>query len=99
MYGEGKDGARVLVRLNVEMKGGQGCCGPSQMLRGKDRTTLPQALRDVGMSWEEYHDVFGAQLDAIENEHFPESCCRGCVATTPKIGCCFFGDLLTVGCL
>ena len=99
VYGEGKDGEKVLVRLNMAMKGGQGCCGPSQMLRGKDRTTLPQAFRDVGMSWEEYHDVFVAQLDAIENEHFPESSCRGCVAFAPKLGCCLFGSLLTVGCL
>ena len=37
VYGEGKDGEKVLVRLNMAMKGGQGCCGPSQMLRGKDR--------------------------------------------------------------
>ena len=69
VYATGKDGEKVLVRLNMAIEGGQGSFGPNQMLRGKDRTTVPRALEDVGMSWEEYHDVFVTQLDAIGNEH------------------------------
>ena len=99
VYGKGKDGVKVVVRLNLTMYGGQGCFGPRQMLRRADMTKTPRALEAVGMSPEEYHDVFVEQLDAIENEHFPESSCRGCVAFAPKLGCCLFGSLLTVGCL
>ena len=99
VYGKGKDGVKVVVRLNLTMYGGQGCFGPRQMLGRTDRTTTPRALEDVGMSPEEYRDVFVEQLDAIENEHFPEGCCRGCIPLSPKIACCFFGSLLTVGCL
>jgi len=58
VYATGKDGEKVLVRLNMRFR-----------LQGKDRTTVPRALEDVGMSWEEYHDVFVTQLDAIGNEH------------------------------
>ena len=99
VYGKGKDGVKVVVRLNLTMYGGQGCFGPRQMLRRADMTKTPRALEAVGMSPEEYHDVFVEQLDAIENEHFPEAGCRGCIAQTPNIVGCFFGSLLTVGCL
>ena len=99
VYRKGKDGVKVIVRLNLTMYGGQGCFGPRQMLRRADRTTPPRALEAVGMSPEEYRDVFVEQLDAIENEHFPEGGCRGCIAQCPNIASCFFGSLLTVGCL
>ena len=99
VYGPGEGGVNAVVRLNVTMYGGQGCFGPSRMLGRADRTTPPRALVAVGMSPEEYRDVFVEQLDAIENEHFPEGCCRGCVTQCPNIACCFFGSLLTVGCL
>ena len=99
VYRKGKDGVKVIVRLNLKMYGGQGCFGPRRMLGRADRTTTPRALEAVGMSPEEYRDVFVEQLDAIENEHFPEGCCPGCVPLCPKIACCFFGSLLTVGCL
>ena len=99
VYGKGKDGVKVVVRLNLTMYGGQGCFGPRQMLRRADMTKTPRALEAVGMSPEEYRDVFVEQLDAIENEHFPEGGCRGCIAQCPNIASCFFGSLLTVGCL
>ena len=93
VYATGKDGEKVLVRLNMAIEGGQGLFGPNQMLRGKDRTTVPRALEDVGMSWEEYHDVFVTQLDAIGNEHFPEGGCRGCVGCAPTCLCPFLCPL------
>jgi len=99
VYAKGKDGVKVVVRLNLTMYGGQGCFGPRQMLGRTDRTTTPRALEAVGMSPEEYRDVFVEQLDAIENEHFPEGGCRGCITQCPNIVGCFFGSLLTVGCL
>ena len=44
VYGKGKDGVKVVVRLNLTMYGGQGCFGPRQMLRRADMTKTPRAL-------------------------------------------------------
>ena len=53
VYGKGKDGVKVVVRLNLTMYGGQGCFGPRQMLRRADRTTTPRAREAGGMSPQE----------------------------------------------
>jgi hypothetical protein len=92
-------GGEVAVRLNVHLRGGQGCCGPAQMLRDvEDTRELPAELAELGVTWDEYHDIFLAQLDAIEQKHFPEGCCCGLSWCALGTCLCLGGSALTLCC-
>jgi len=63
-----------------------------------DRVTVPPALEKLGMTWEEYHEIFVRQLSEIEDRHFPEGCCNASVAVVHKYLCCLVASLATLGC-
>ena len=89
----------MLVRLNIQLKGGQGCFKPEPMLyHARDSDTVPPALQELGMTWEEYHEIFVRQLSDIGERHFAEGCCHGFVRVVPKFLCCFVTSLATLGC-
>ena len=77
------NGEKMLVRLNIHLEGGQGCFGPVPMLKlAGDRVTVPPALEKLGVTWDEYHEIFVRQLE-IEDRHFPEGCCNACPQSIP----------------
>jgi hypothetical protein len=99
VYTTTSNGEKMLVRLNIHLKGGQGCFEPARMLRhAGDIHTVPPALKELGMTWEEYFEIFVRQLSEIEDRHFPEGCCHGFVFMAPKLLCCFVTSLITLGC-
>lgn len=99
VYTTTSNGEKMLVRLNIHLKGGQGCFKPVPMLKlAGDRVTVPPALEKLGMTWEEYHEIFVRQLSEIEDRHFPEGCCNASVAVVPKYLCCLVTSLATLGC-
>lgn len=99
VYTTTSNGEKMLVRLNIHLKGGQGCFKPVPMLKlAGDRVTVPPALEKLGMTWEEYHEIFVRQLSEIEDRHFPEGCCNASVAVVPKYLCFLVTSLATLGC-
>ena len=99
VYTTTSNGEKVLVRLNIHLKGGQGCFEPVPMLRlAGDRATVPPALEKLGMTWDEYHEIFVRQLSEIEDRHFSEGCCYSFVFVAPKFLCCLVASLATLGC-
>ena len=89
----------MLVRLNIQLKGGQGCFKPETMLyHAGDSDTVPPALQELGMTWEEYHEIFVRQLSDIGERHFAEGCCHMFVTGVPKLLLCFVTSLATLGC-
>ena len=90
---------KMLVRLNIQLKGGHGYFKPEPMLyHAGDSDTVPPALQELGMTWEEYHEIFVRQLSDIGERHFAEGCCHGFVRVVPKFLCCFVTSLATLGC-
>ena len=99
VYTTTSNGEKMLVRLNIHLEGGQGCFGPVPMLKlAGDRVTVPPALEKLGMTWDEYHEIFVRQLSEIEDRHFPEGCCNACPKRFPKDLCCLVTSLATLGC-
>ena len=99
VYTTTSNGEKMLVRLNIQLKGGQGCFKPEPMLyHAEDSDTVPPALQELGMTWEEYHEIFVRQLSDIGERHFVEGCCDGFVRAVPKFLCCFVTSLATLGC-
>ena len=99
VYTTTSNGEKMLVRLNIQLKGGQGCFKPEPMLyHAGDSDTVPPALQELGMTWEEYHEIFVRQLSDIGERHFAEGCCHGFVRVVPKFLCCFVTSLATLGC-
>ena len=99
VYTTTSNGEKMLVRLNIHLKGGQGCFKPVPMLKlAGDRVTVPPALEKLGMTWEEYHEIFVRQLSEIEDRHFPEGCCNASVAVVPNYLCCLVTSLAILGC-
>ena len=99
VYTTTSNGEKMLVRLNIHLQGGQGSFEPVPMLKlAGDRVTVPPALEKLGMTWEEYHEIFVRQLSEIEDRHFPEGCCNASVAVVPKYLCCLVTSLATLGC-
>ena len=99
VYTTTSNGEKMLVRLNIQLKGGQGCFKPEPMLyHAGDSDTVPPALQELGMTWEEYHEIFVRQLSDIGERHFAEGCCHGFVRVVPKFLCISVTCLATLGC-
>ena len=99
VYTTRSNGEKMLVRLNIRLKGGQGCSKPKPMLyHAEDSDTVPPALQELGMTWEEYHEIFVRQLSDIGEKHFAEGCCHMFVTGVPKFLLCFVTSLATLGC-
>ena len=51
VYTTTSNGEKMLVRLNIQLKGGQGCFKPEPMLyHAGDSDTVPPALQELGMT-------------------------------------------------
>ena len=51
VYTTTSSGEKMLVRLNIQLKGGQGCFKPEPMLyHAGDSDTVPPALQELGMT-------------------------------------------------
>ena len=79
-------------RVNLAFLGSPGCAGPGGHLANVgDRRSVPHALEEIGMTWEEYEDAFVTTLEAVGEKHFPDGCCAGFLcgfgAVTFSLGC------------
>ena len=79
-------------RVNLAFLGSPGCAGPAGHLANVgDRRSVPLALEEIGMTWEEYEEAFVTTLEAVGAKHFPDGCCAGFLcgfgAVTFSLGC------------
>lgn len=86
----GQDGS--VHRVNLAFVGSPGCAGPAGRLANVgDRRSVPLALEEIGMTWNEYEEAFVTTLEAVGAKHFPDGCCAsflcGFAAVTFSLGC------------